>query len=136
MSADYTNDQQQALRQALFSAALPCIVESVLFLTDGVKVMREELERDRLCRADCAPLERRLKVRDLEAQIEDLDLERKEKNAAREERKEEREAAKEEREIRLKGLRAEVRKNAERRIRSEAERHVNGHDSEIFDTGA
>ena len=119
------NDQHQALRQALLSATLPFITESINLCTDAIKELRAELENTRLTRAECNPLERRLRIKQLEAELQDFDLDRAELAADRAERQEEREATKEERDIRLEGLRTEKRR---RDVQEEAQRHVNGAD--------
>ena len=85
MSIDHTDEFDTAthqpsvadrLRTEYLIAALPVIQEMMGLLTDSIKDLREELKLKRESRAECAPLERELRLKRLTADLEDFDAKR------------------------------------------------------------
>ena len=123
---------EKHLREAAIGALAPLMVESIHLLTDAIKELREEMEWNRLARKELAPLEKKLKVLRLEAELEDFRYER---EAEREEREAEREDNYAERELRKKErlVRESIADKELRRLRTwKIERHNQDEDADLI----
>ena len=115
------NDVKTQMRDQILQAAIPLMVEGLNLMTDAVRELREQLEWDRISRKETAPLEKKLKVLRLEAELEDFQAERSEKSS-------EREVAEQERLVRSARAAQELfRLNEKRRdLEADTDDHVGG----------
>jgi len=111
---DNYTDPRVAMRNAFVAAATPCVVEALGLLHDALKALRAEMREQETERMLIAPLERKLRIMELESQIEDHGLEREERKADREERKAERAERDQERAEREQDRAARAAERAER----------------------
>jgi choline-glycine betaine transporter len=111
---DNYTDPRAAMRNAIITAATPCLVEALGLVHDAIKALRIEIQDQQTERMLIAPLERKLRMMDVEAQIEDHAAEREERKAEREERKADREERKAERAEREQDRAARAAERAER----------------------
>lgn len=83
--------RREHIKSTLSLAALPVLTEGLGLLVDGVKNLRADLEAERIARAECAPVERQIRMAELKARLEELEFESDERKADREERQADRE---------------------------------------------
>jgi hypothetical protein len=124
---NYT-DRKTEMRDAILIAATPLLVESINLLTDAVKEVREQMEWARISRKETAPLEKKLKVLRLEAELEDFKLDREERREDRQDRQEERTVLKLEREVRTSRASRSLPKSCSKPGHVGGEVQINGFD--------
>lgn len=114
MTTDNRTEVKTALQNAAITAATPLIIEALGLLSDAVRELRAQMQDDAILRRECAPLERKLRLKRIGAELEDFDAEREEAIAERAERAAERNTLALEREAREEHLRADRADRADR----------------------
>ena len=75
MATDHTDNMTQ-FRNAILTASIPLVTEAIGLLTDGIKELRAEVERNRIVNQELAPLQRQLKVLEVKCAIDELEAHR------------------------------------------------------------
>jgi vacuolar-type H+-ATPase subunit I/STV1 len=71
MATNYTDTKTQ-MRDAILMASIPLMTEAIGLMTDAVKELRAEMERARIANQELAPLQRQLKVLEVQCAIDEL----------------------------------------------------------------